>query len=182
MDTIVPELSRNVLLCKDLPEGRLECLLADYGLEIHSQPEGDAITGSFWGDEEAGLVANRLNIRPDTPVHSALHEACHYICMDDARRASLHTDAGGGYDEENGVCYLQILLAGEIPEMGRERMFDDMDAWGYSFRLGSARRWFEEDADDAHQWLLQHGVLDDLENGRVALASHDRFSSAKRPD
>ena len=44
--------------------------------------------------------------------------------------------------------------------MGRERMFADMDNWGYSFRLGSAQRWFESDAADARQWLLEHGLID----------------------
>jgi hypothetical protein len=34
-----------------------------------------------------------------------------------------------------------------------------MYAWGYSFRLGSARRWFEEDAQDARDWLLSHGLI-----------------------
>ena len=38
--------------------------------------------------------------------------------------------------------------------MGRERMFSDMDRWGYSFRLGSARAWFNEDAEDAISFLL----------------------------
>ena len=28
-----------------------------------------------------------------------------------------------------------------------------MDAWGYTFRLGSARAWFENDADDAFAHL-----------------------------
>ena len=31
----------------------------------------------------------------------------------------------------------------------RARMWRDMDDWGYSFRLGSAQQWFEQDADDA---------------------------------
>jgi hypothetical protein len=35
-----------------------------------------------------------------------------------------------------------------------------MDAWGYSFRLGSARAWFEEDADEARGWLQRHGLTD----------------------
>jgi hypothetical protein len=35
----------------------------------------------------------------------------------------------------------------------------DMDAWGYTFRLGSARAWFEEDAEDARTWLQQRGLL-----------------------
>ena len=56
-------------------------------------------------------------MRDDTPVHSALHEACHYICMDKQRRNDLDTDAGGGYEEENGVCYLQILLADHLPDI-----------------------------------------------------------------
>jgi hypothetical protein len=83
--------------------------------------------------------------------------------MDRERRARLHTDAGGECLEENGVCYLQILLADELPGVGRERMWADMDAWGYSFRLGSARAWFEQDAEDARNWLIQHGVLDEHE-------------------
>ena len=39
-------------------------------------------------------------------------------------------------------------------------MLADMDAWGYTFRLGSARAWFEEDADDAREWLLTRGLID----------------------
>jgi hypothetical protein len=106
------------------------------------------------------LIGHRLLVRDDTPLHSALHEACHYICMDSSRRAALHTDAGGDDLEENAVCYLQILLADLLPEVGRGRLFEDMDAWGYSFRLGSARAWFEHDAEDARQWLLQQGLID----------------------
>ncbi|MFP4209060.1 MAG: hypothetical protein ACLFSC_10405 [Wenzhouxiangella sp.] len=117
------------------------------------------IPGSFWGDEEAGLIDNRLYARADTPIHSILHEACHWLCMDEDRRTSLHTNAGGDYDEENAVCYLQILLADRLPGFGRERCMSDMDAWGYSFRLGSARKWFEEDAEDARAWLIGRGIL-----------------------
>jgi hypothetical protein len=118
------------------------------------------IPGSFWQPPEAGLIGNTLYIRNDTPVHSALHEACHYICMDEARRQGLDTDAGGGYEEEDAVCYLQILLSELIPEMSNERMFDDMDAWGYSFRFGSAKAWFETDAEDAQAWLINHDIID----------------------
>ncbi len=35
----------------------------------------------------------------------------------------------------------------------------DMDNWGYSFRLGSTRRWFETDASDARKWLRQKELL-----------------------
>lgn len=75
------------------------------------------------------------------------------------RRANLHTDAGGDDLEEAAVCYLQIVLAGELPSVGVPRMFRDMDTWGYTFRLGSTSRWFESDADDAFNWLIKKGLL-----------------------
>ena len=147
-----------VLRLADIDPAGLRNLLQKYTLELVTQDDGD-IPGSFWGDEEAGLIENRVYARPDTPIHSILHESCHYICMDSERRTALHTDAAGDYDEENGVCYLQILLADDIAEMGRQRMFEDMDRWGYSFRLGSAQAWFEQDAEDAQQWLEDYGLL-----------------------
>lgn len=150
----------DVLRCDALHLPALQHLLARYGLEVRDIPEQQTIPGSFWGDAEAGLVGNILYVRGDTPIHSALHEACHYICMDSARRDQLHTDAGGDYSEENAVCYLQILLADHLVMMGRVRMWADMDAWGYSFRLGSAQAWFEQDAEDARQWLLTEQLID----------------------
>ena len=138
---------------------QLSGLLENYGLSLKTINTG-SIPGSFWGDEEAGLIGNELLVRNDTPIHSILHEACHYVCMDQTRREGLHTDAGGGYDEENAVCYLQVLLADKLAGYGRQRMFRDMDLWGYTFRLGSAHAWFENDADDARKWLLQHTLID----------------------
>jgi hypothetical protein len=43
--------------------------------------------------------------------------------------------------------------------MGSDRMMLDMDRWGYSFRLGSARAWFDNDADDANLWLQQYDII-----------------------
>jgi hypothetical protein len=79
--------------------------------------------------------------------------------MDGERRRTLHTNAGGDYDEENAVNYLEITLGGILPGVGRERILADMDRWGYTFRLGSAQAWFEQDAGDARQWLLAHDLL-----------------------
>ncbi len=149
-----------VLTCGEVNGTDLAALLARYALHLEWVADGEPIPGSWFGDAEAGLIGDRLLLRRDTPVHSALHESCHFVCMDPQRRAQLHTDAGGGYDEENGVCYLQLLLADHLPGFGRGRMFLDMDAWGYTFRLGSARAWFERDAEDARDWLRRHGLVD----------------------
>lgn len=149
-----------VTRCAELASSALQNLLTPFGIQLEHVDSQEAIPGSFWGDEEAGLIDNRLLIRPDTPVHSALHEACHYICMDPMRRAGLHTDAGGDYDEENAVCYLQVLLADQLRGMTRQQMMQDMDTWGYSFRLGSTEEWFKFDADDAAKWLRQYDLIE----------------------
>ena len=144
----------------DVGARALAQLLRRYELELVVQPPGAAITGSFWGESEAGVVGRTVYVRGDTPVHSFLHESCHIICMDEARRAALDRDAGGDDLEEAAVCYLQVLLAGHIDGVGRDRIMADMDAWGYSFRLGSTRQWFERDAGDARDFLLNHGLID----------------------
>lgn len=145
--------------CDSRHAGVLAALLHRYGLTLMPLPDGAPIPGSYWGAPEAGLVGTTVYVRTDTPLHSALHEACHAICMDPQRRAHLHTDAGGDYAEEDAVCYLQIALA-ETLGVTRPAICADMDAWGYTFRLGSARAWFEFDAEDARRWLIEHGMLD----------------------
>ncbi|MEE9321984.1 MAG: hypothetical protein V3U76_16175 [Granulosicoccus sp.] len=145
---------RDVLRVCDIGWRPLCDLFSPYGLQLKLVEDGKAIPGSHWGDDEAGLIAYELFARPDTPVHSVLHEAGHWLLMDDERRDRLHTDAGGNSAEENAVCYLQILMADCLDGVGRQRMFEDMDSWGYSFRLGSAKRWFHEDAEDAKLTLL----------------------------
>lgn len=150
----------DVLRLADVEMASVAGLLSGYGLALTMVQAGNEIPGSFWGDEEAGLVGNELLVRSDTPLHSILHETCHYICMDQTRREGLDTDAGGDYDEENAVCYLQILLADHLEGFGRSRMFKDMDCWGYTFRLGSAQAWFERDAEDAMTWLIQRNLID----------------------
>ncbi len=140
-------------------------LFAESGLGVVLVAAGAPIPGSYWGESEAGLIRHRLFVRLDTPVHSALHEAAHYLCMDPERREVLDRDAGGDYAEEDAVCYLQVLLIDRIAALtdsirfNRLRLFADMDAWGYTFRLGSAQRWFETDADEARSWLEQRGML-----------------------
>ncbi len=151
---------QNVMRLADIEQISVRRLLSAYGLSLQIVARNSDIPGSYWGDEEAGLIGQQLLARHDTPLHSILHETCHYICMDKCRRAGMHTNAGGDYDEENAVCYLQILLADQIRQFGRQRMFEDMDEWGYTFRLGSAQAWFDHDAQEAHGYLLTHGLID----------------------
>jgi hypothetical protein len=151
---------QQVLRVNAIDRVALAVLLERFGLQLTLTAPEEVIPGSYWGDSEAGLKGQRLYARLDTPVHSVLHEASHFVCMSPERRAGLDRDAGGSDLEEAAVCYLQVLLAEQLPQVGRERLFADMDAWGYSFRCGSTRGWFEQDAQDARQWLRQHGVLD----------------------
>ena len=154
-----PAVTAHVLKFHHMAHGEIERLLQRFGLQLIVVQPGAEIPGSYWGDSEAGLIQNRLYVRDDTPIHSLLHEACHFICMDVQRRDALDRDAAGDFAEENAVCYLQIVLADYLPEVGRQRMCQDMDAWGYTFRLGSAHTWFEGDAADARQWLMAAGLV-----------------------
>ncbi len=149
-----------VLSLADGHAAALQALLARFGLELECVAEGSPIPHSYWGEREAGLAGCRVYARADTPVHSVLHEAAHALCMDGARRAVLERDAGGDFDEENAVCCLQILLAAALPGVGAARLMQDMDRWGYTFRLGSARGWYEAEADAARGWLQREGLLD----------------------
>jgi hypothetical protein len=139
----------------DAPRG----LLGEFGLSLVRIPLGEAIPGSFWGEVEAGLIGTDVFARADTPVHSLLHEAAHLIVMPPERRTAVHTDATDSVAEEDASCYLQIVLADRLPGVGRDRLMADMDAWGYTFRLGSASAWFEGDAEEARVFLSDRGLI-----------------------
>lgn len=157
-----------MLLVNAIDRLSLELLLDGYGLQLRLVAPDEVIPGSYWGEREAGLIGAQLFARLDTPMHSVLHESAHFICMTPERRAGLDTDAGGDDAEECAVCYLQLVLADLLPNVGRQRLCRDMDEWGYSFRLGSAAIWMAKDAEDARAWLVRHGVLDD--QGRITRA------------
>jgi hypothetical protein len=135
-------------------------LLAGYRLDLMEVANDDIIPGSFWGESEAGVIAHAVYARSDTPVHSLLHEAGHLIVLSDEKRAAVHTDASDSVAEEDAVCVLQAILADELPGVGRERIWSDMDEWGYTFRLGSAKAYFQQDAADAFLLLQQHSLID----------------------
>lgn len=148
-----------VLTVGDIGVDEVRSLLSRFGIALELLDTGAPIPGSYWGEPEAGIRHSTVFARPDTPLHSLLHETCHVVCMSDARRRGLDTDAGGDDLEEAAVCYLQVLLADELPGAGRARLMRDMDAWGYSFRLGSTASWFGGDAAEARDWLAAHGLL-----------------------
>jgi hypothetical protein len=160
-----------VVTFAELDSREAAALAASYAARLVELAPHEPIPGSYWGDSEAGLVGDAIYVRPDTPAHSFLHELCHYICMDDARRASLATDAGGSDDEESAVCYLQVLLAERLRGFGAQRCLRDMDAWGYSFREGTARAWFDGDGAFANDWLRKHGLIDGERNPLAKLRS-----------
>ncbi len=150
-----------MLTLADIDWSAAQALLARHGLALERVADGTPIPGSYWGEPEAGVIGEKVYVRNDTPVHSLLHEACHLIVAPAYRRAQIHTDASDSQAEEDATCYLQILLADALPGVGRERLMADMDAWGYTFRLGSTRAWFERDAEDARAWLSARGLLPD---------------------
>lgn len=154
-----------MLTLADIDFDAAASLLAGYGLQLHRVVDGDAIPGSYWGECEAGLIGHNVYARGDTPVHSLLHEAAHLIVLPAERRAQVHTDATDSVEEEDAVCVLQALLGDALPGVGRDRVLADMDGWGYTFRLGSARAYFEHDSASAWRWLHERGLAD--EHGRA---------------
>jgi hypothetical protein len=148
-----------LLLLADVDAQAIQRLLASYGILFTQVTDATPIPGSYWGEPEAGLIGSTVFARSDTPVHSILHEACHLIVMPEERRIGVHTDATDSVAEEDAACYLQIVLAERLPEVGSEQIMSDMDTWGYTFRLGSTRAWFEQDADDTRTWLARTKLL-----------------------
>ncbi len=157
-----------ILTVDDVAVDTIKEVLQRYHLRLVIVAAGAPVPASYWGAPEAGIRGNTIYARGDTPVHSILHECCHVICMTGQRRAALNRDAGGDDLEESAVCYLQLLLADHIDGVGRQRLMQDMDDWGYSFRLGSTSAWFEQDAEDARQFLINHGLIS--EPGDVTFA------------
>ena len=148
-----------VLRLHDIAIADVASLLSRYGLRLELVADDAAIPGSYWGDPEAGVIGDIVHARPDTPVHSLLHEACHLIALPPELRASVHTDATDSVEEEDAVCVLQALLGDALPGVGRARVLADMDAWGYTFRLGSAAAYFERDAEAAWTWLIERRLV-----------------------
>lgn len=149
----------NVLTIAGIALTTLTTLLQRHHLDLVVVPDSSPIPGSYWGEPEAGVIGSTVYARGDTPVHSVLHEAAHLIVLPPEQRARVHTDATDSIEEEDAACYLQILFADRLAGVGRDRLMADMDAWGYSFRLGSARAWFEKDADNARAWLAARNLL-----------------------
>ena len=158
MDVVADTVEAEVMRVASLPFAAAAALLSRYGLRLHRVEDGASIPGSFWGEPEAGVIAHNVYVRDDTPVHSMLHEACHLIVLPPERRAQVHTDATDSVIEEDATCCLQIILADALPGVGRKRLMADMDAWGYTYRLGSTQAWFEQDADDARAFLRERGL------------------------
>lgn len=157
----LPGAPAEVVRVGELEPGSLEKLLDPWGIEVAWVADAEEIPSSYFGDCEAGIRGSTVFVRRDTPVHSALHEAFHLVCAGGERRATINGDAGDGdFIEEIAVCYLQLLVADQLAGFDFARACADMDAWGYTFRVGSALEWFRTDAEDAIEWLARRGLLD----------------------
>jgi hypothetical protein len=150
----------SVLLLRDIVIADVVALLARYDLHLQLVGDDAPIPGSYWGEPEAGIAGHTVYARNDTPVHSLLHEAAHLIVLEPERRAAIHTNATDSIEEEDAVCVLQTVLGDALAGVGAQRVLADMDAWGYTFRLGSARAYVEQDAAAAWQWLIARGIVD----------------------
>ncbi len=117
----IPDVPPDVLLVGDVESAAIDHLAGCYGLTAERINDGEAITGSFWGEPEAGIKGLSVFVRSDTPIHSMLHEISHIICMCSERRRHLDRNAGSDDLEESAVCYLQIILADFVPGVGRAR-------------------------------------------------------------
>lgn len=148
-----------VLRLAEIDLADLRSLLKSVGLRLVLEPEGATIPGSYWGEPEAGIIGQNVHVRLDTPVHSVLHEAAHLAVAAAEGRHDIHTNASDSTIEEDATCCLEIIWAGRLSGVGRDRIYADMDAWGYTFRAGSAKAWFTSDAEDAEAWLLARGLI-----------------------
>ena len=153
-------MNSDVLTLAEIAFEDAAALLADYGLQLVRVDDGEPIPGSYWGEAEAGIIGNTVYARADTPIHSLLHEAGHLIVLPPERRAQVHTDATDSIAEEDAVCVLQGALGDALPGVGRDRVYADMDRWGYTFRLGSARAYADQDAEHAWAWLQARQLVD----------------------
>ena len=153
-------MNSDVLTLAEIAFEDAAALLAEYGLQLVRVDDGEPIPGSYWGETEAGIIGNTVYARADTPIHSLLHEAGHLIVLPPERRAQVHTDATDSIAEEDAVCVLQGALGDALPGVGRDRVYADMDRWGYTFRLGSARAYAEHDAEQAWAWLQARQLVD----------------------
>lgn len=153
-----------MFLLKHTSPEAIRPLLDKYHLGLTVVEKGSDIPHSFWGAPEAGRLQSELFAREDTPLHSIMHELAHYVCMTNLQRNSGAIDAGGSALIEDACCYLQILWSDAYgpTKFNKHIHLHDMDQWGYSFRLGSATRWFYADSDDARNWLFQNNIINHL--------------------
>ena len=62
------------------------------------------------------------------------------------------------------MIWILILLAESLVGLNHITLMQDMDDWGYSFRLGSTNEWFRNDASDSRKWLQKENILDERGN------------------
>ena len=123
------------------------------------------------------MIGATVYARADTPVHSLLHEAGHLIVLPPERRAArAYRRHRFGRRRRRGLRAAGRCSATRCRASAATRVLADMDAWGYTFRLGSARAYVEHDAADAWRWLREHGLVD------AGGCAHPRAAPACTPE
>ena len=143
---------------RDIGFDDVAALLARYGLAARARRRRRADPRQLLGRTRSRPDRPRVHARDDTPVHSLLHEAAHLIVLppERARRAYRRHRFGRGRRRRLRAA----VAARRRPARRRPRaLMADMDAWGYTFRLGSARAYFERDAEDAGPGCSARGLV-----------------------
>lgn len=148
----------DVLRVADIGLDAPAALLARYGLRLHRVESDAAIPGSFWGEPEAGIIGCDVYVRDDTPVHSLLHEAGHLIVLPAENALRCIPTRPIRWKKKTPPVTCRSCWPSNCL-VWAARLMADMDSWGYTYRLGSTRAWFEQDAENARSWLDARGLL-----------------------
>lgn len=137
----------------------VQCLFVVYGFWLYYVVFGELIFGSYWGELEVGIIVSNVYVCDDMFVYLMLYEVCYLIVLLLEWCVQVYIDVIDLVVEEDVICYLQIVLVGQLFGVGSQWLMVDMDVWGYMYWLGFMKVWFEQDVEDVKVWLVECGLL-----------------------
>lgn len=152
--------SVDVVLCLvELGEVLVVVLFVCFDLWFECVVDGELIFGSFWGDEEVGIIGIIVYVCGDMLVYLLLYEVCYLIVLLLECCVVVYIDVIDLIEEEDVICYLQIVLVDVFLGVGCDWLMVDMDVWGYLFWFGLICVWFEQDVENVCQFLFDWQFL-----------------------